>query len=384
MKIAILSQYPLDLSNSRGGVESSMIGLIEELKNFDDMDLHIITSTTQVNENKTIVRDGFTLHYISSPKLPQLITSLTFDQCRIKRKIHEIKPDLVHAHMTAPLYGYPALKSGCQTIITVHGIMREESKTWKGVLGFIKRIMFLPMENYVFKNAKILTVVSPYVKKKIRKWCNGNIHVIPNGVRGDFFEIKNNEIENRLLFVGGIEPRKGLLNLLKAINMVKNEISSVKLHIVGRVRKKMYFNSLIDYVEKNNLSRYVIFKGGLTEDELKKEFSECSVFTFPSQEESQGIVLLEAMAAGKPVIATNIGGIPYIVDNGKTGLLIEYGDVEGLARGIIKLLKNKELREEYGKNGREKAKLFSNIEIAKKYYALYKNLFLERKLYQKK
>lgn len=376
MKIAILSQYPLDLSNTKGGVESSTVGLIRELKKFNDLDLHMITSTKQIDKDNTIVKDGVNFHYISSAKLPQLITSLTFDQCRIKRKIHEIKPDLVHAHMTAPLYGYPALKSGCQTIITVHGIMHEESKTWQGVLGFIKRIMFLPMENYVFKNAKILTVVSPYVKKKIRKWCNGNLHIIPNGVRGDFFEIKNNEIENRLLVVGGIEPRKGLLNLLKAINLVKNEIPALKLHLVGSVRKKMYFNSLIDYVEKNNLSRYVIFKGGLTEDELKKEFSECSVFTFPSQEESQGIVLLEAMAAGKSVVATNIGGIPYIVDNGKTGLLIEYGNIEGLAREIIKLLKNKELREEYGKNGREKAKLFSNVEIAKKYYELYKKCFV--------
>ena len=103
-----------------------------------------------------------------------------------------MKPDLIHAHMTAPLYGYPALKSGYPAIITVHGIVSEESKTWKGVLGFIKRIMFLPMENHVFKNAKILTVVSPYVKKKIRKRCDVNIHVIPNGVQRDFFEIKNN------------------------------------------------------------------------------------------------------------------------------------------------------------------------------------------------
>lgn len=374
LRIAILSQYPLDLSNTQGGVESSTVGLIKELKKFDDLDLHIITSTKQVNANKTIVSTGFTVHYVSSSRLPRLVTSLTFDQCRLKRKIREIKPDLIHAHMTAPLYGYPALKSGYPAIITVHGIVSEESKTWQGVSGRIKRVLFLVMENYVFKNAKTLTVVSPYVKNEIRKRCDSNIHVIPNGVHEDFFELKNNEIENRLLFVGGLEPRKGLLNLLKAVNIVKDEIPQLKLHIVGRVRKKTYFKSLREYIGKNDLSKYVIFKGSLTEDELKKEFSECTVFTFPSQEESQGIVLLEAMAVRKPVIATNIGGIPYIVDNGKTGLLVEYGDVAGLARGILKLLKNKKLREEYGKKGREKAKSFSNVEIAKRYYELYKTV----------
>lgn len=372
MRLAILTQYPLDLNNIRGGVESSMIGLIRELKKFNGLYLYIVTSTKQVDKNKTIVKDGVTFHYISSPKLPNLITTLIIDQYRVKRKIHEINPNLVHAHMTAPLYGYPALKSGYPTIITVHGIKSEEAKTMKGVLEFIKKILIVPMENYVLKRAEILTVVSPYVKQKIRKKCNGKIYVIPNGVRDDFFDLENNEDDNRLLFVGGIEPRKGLLNLLKAIPLIKKEIPSVKLHIVGRVRKEKYFNSLMDYVDRNNLNKQVIFKGALSDNELKREFNECSVFVFPSKEESQGIVLLEAMASGKPVVATNIGGIPYVVENGITGLLVEYGDVKGLANEIIKLLKDKKLRDKYGSNGKERAKLFSNKEIAKKYYDLYK------------
>jgi len=371
LKIVLLTQYPYDLNNVRGGVESSMVGLVEELKKFDTLELHIITSTKQINKNETIIRDGIIFHYISSPKLPQLITSLTFDQQRIKRKIREINPDLLHAHMTAPLYGYTALKSGYPAIVTVHGIVKEEAKSWQGLMGFIKRKIFIPMERYVLEHAKLLTVVSPYVEQKIKKWCKGNIFVIPNGVQEEFFEIEDKEVENRLLFVGGIEPRKSMLNLLKAVNIVKNEIPSVKLHIVGGIRKKKYFYSLIEYIEKNNLSKYVIFRGALSKEGLKKEFSECSVFVFPSKEESQGIVLLEAMAAGKPVVATNVGGIPYIVENGVTGSLVEHGDVEGLAREISNLLANKDLRKKYAGNGINKAKLYSHKIIAQKYYELY-------------
>lgn len=372
MKIAILTQYPLDLNNVQGGVESSMVGLIRELKNFNDLDLHIITSTKQVNKDKTVSEDNITFHYIPSPKLPQLITSLTFDQYQVKRKIYEINPDLVHAHMTAPLYGYPALKTGYPTIVTVHGIVGEESKTWKGLSGFIKRILFVPMENHVLRNAKILTTVSPYVKQKIRRKCSGEIYVIPNGISGGVFEIENNEIDNRLLWVGGIEPRKGLLNLLKAVDLLKKEIPSAKLHIVGKVRKRNYFNSLTDYVNENDLKNQVVFKGALSNNELNKEYGECSVFVFPSEEESQGLVLLEAMAAGIAVVATNVGGIPGVVEDNVTGLLVEYGNVKGLADGMVKLLKDEQLRRMYGDNGKERAKLFSNKELSKKYYKLYK------------
>ena len=372
LRIAILTQYPLNLDAIQGGVESSMVGLIRELKNFDDLDLHIITSTKQVNKDKTVSEDTTTFHYIPSPKLPRLITSLTFDQYRVKRKIYEINPDLVHAHMTAPLYGYPALKTGYPTIVTVHGIVGEESKTWRGLSGFIKRTLFVPMENHVLRTAKILTTVSPYVMQKIRRKCGGEIYVIPNGISDGVFKIENNEVSNRLLWVGGIEPRKGLLNLLKAINIIRKEIPSAKLHIIGKVRKRKYFDSLTDYVNENGLKNQVIFKGALSNDELNKEYGECSVFVFPSEEESQGIVLLEAMAAGKPVVATNVGGIPHVLEDNVTGLLVEYGDMKGLANRMAKLLKDEQLRRMYGDNGKERAKLFSNKELSKKYYDLYK------------
>jgi len=272
--------------------------------------------------------------------------------------------------------GYYALKSGFPNIVTVHGIAKEEydPKIRSELLDTIRRGVVVPMENYVFEHAKILTVVSPYVKEKIEPFCNGKIQVIPNGIRDEFFNIENNEVDNRLLFVGGIEPRKGLLNLLKAVKIIREKIPGVRLYIVGSVRKQKYYNSLIDYVKKNKLNENIIFKGELSDEEIKKEFSECSVFVFPSKEESFGIVLAEAEACGKPVVASNIGGIPYVVDDNKTGFLVEYDDVDMFAEKILILLSDKNLRDKMGKLGKEKAKQFLNKDIAKKYYKLYKTV----------
>jgi len=373
MKVILLGQYPLNLEKIRGGVETCIIGLVDELKKYPDVELHVV-ATHIMWKDITKHEDGVTIHHLASPPLPRFITVWTIDQYKIIKKIKEIKPDVVHAHMVG--YGYYALKSGFPNIVTVHGIAREEydPKIRSGLLDMIRRRVALSMEQYVFEHAKILTVVSSYVKEKIEPFCNGEICVILNGVRDKFFEVENTEVENRLLFVGGIEPRKGLLNLLKVIEIIKIKIPDVRLHIVGRIREKGYYNSLIDYVKKHNLANVVVFKGALSDKEVKKEFSECCVFVFPSLEESFGIAVAEAEACGKPVVASDIGGIPYVVDNNKTGFLVEYGDIGTFAEKILILLKDKNLRNKMGNAGKEKSKQFSNKDIAKKYYELYKKV----------
>jgi glycosyltransferase involved in cell wall biosynthesis len=377
MRIAMLGQYPSKKEIVRGGVETCIIGLVNELKKYSDLELHIVTTDVKT-KNITTIEGNLAIYYLSSPSLPRFVTATTIDKYKIIKQIKKLQPDIVHAHMTGQ--GYYALRSGFPTVITVHGIAKEEydPKIQPGLLGMLRRRAVLPMEHYVFEHAKILAVVSPYVKAKIEPFCKGEIHVIPNGVRDEFFEIENEEIENRLLFVGGIEPRKGLLNMLKVIEMVKRDIHDVRLHIVGRVRKHQYFTTLEDYVKQNNLEGNIIFKGELTDVELKKEYSECSLFVFPSKEESFGIVLAEAAASGKPVVASNIGGIPYVVDNNETGFLVKYGDVKTFAEKISILLTDKNLRRQMGNAGKEKAKQFSNKKLAERYYTLY-NLVIDDK-----
>jgi len=378
MKIAILTQYPYDIMNVSGGVESSMLGLLKGLEKYDDLDIHIITISPK--PEKHIISDKLYIHYIHTPKLPRLLASITIDQYRVKKKMKQLKPDLINAHMTAPLFGYPALQTGYPTIVTVHGIVSEESKTWIGIAGKIKKIIYSLMEREVLKKSKYLSVVSPYVESKIKYFTLGKcVEVIPNGVGEEFFHIESNNIPYRLLNVGGIEPRKGLLNLIKAILLIREELPQVELHIIGKIRDLIYCNILMNYVKSNNLEKNIIFSGNVSKEILMREIGECSVFVFPSQEESQGIVLLEAMAAGKPIVATNRGGIPFIVDNSQTGIIVEYGDINALKDAIMNLLNNKELNRKFGDAGREKARTFSSEKIASMYYHMYKNIFLYEK-----
>lgn len=165
---------------------------------------------------------------------------------------------------------------------------------------------------------------------------------------------------------------------MKQLKKIKNDNSAIRLHIVGVVRDNEYFRKLLEYTNENDLGNNIKFLGALEYNELRKEYSECSVFVFPSKEESQGIVLLEAMAAGKPVVATRIGGIPYVVKHEETGLLVEYGNPEELGESITILLKHDDLRKKMGYKGIEIAKEYTGKRIAEKIYTIYSNLFFKQ------
>lgn len=373
-KVVIMGPYQMDYTKNLGGAHIHTFDLAEQLKKYNDLDLHILTISNSVKNDKVIKKENITIHYMSSPKLPRFITSLTVDQYKILRKLRELKPDIIHAQGTAPIYGFSASLASKKYLLTVHGIVQKESRTWSGLVGFTKGIVYRKMEKRALKHAQQIIAVTPYVKKTVEPYCNSYIHIIPVGLSDEYFEIKNKEKKGRLLFVGGIEPRKGLMSLLRAIKILKEKGCTVDLHIVGRVRKKEYFERLNQYIIENGLRENIKFEGFLSKDELKNEYAECSVFVLPSKEESQGLVLVEAMAAGKPIVATNVGGIPYVVDEGKNGFIVNYGESEDIAKSILQLLEDDDLRLEMGKNGKRKAMSFTLDKIGKQTYDIYKTL----------
>jgi glycosyltransferase involved in cell wall biosynthesis len=166
-----------------------------------------------------------------------------------------------------------------------------------------------------------------------------------------FFSNVNYEIPNRILFVGYVEPRKGIFNLVKAINQVKNFHKNIKLIVVGKATDINYLRRILQYITNNDLCENIVYKGIIPREDLIEEYQKCSIFILPSLIEPFGIVLLEAMASRKPIIASNVGGIPFFVKNNETGFLVDKGSYEELSKKILLLLDNEELRYEMGVKG---------------------------------
>ncbi len=187
------------------------------------------------------------------------------------------------------------------------------------------------------------------------------ITVIPNGIDLAKFEGKNRRIRNEesasILYVGRVYPeQKGLETLIRSISL----ISYSKRPIVNIVGEDWGGSaSLLNLANKLKVQDRVKLLGRLDSDKLVQAYNSADLFVMPSLFEPFGIVLLEAMASGLPVVASRVGGIPEVVKEGKTALLVPPGNPEELRTAIEELLSNDRLRRAMGNAGRARAGLFS-------------------------
>jgi len=178
------------------------------------------------------------------------------------------------------------------------------------------------------------------------------VSVIPNGVDVQKFVPGERKEKNLLLFHGRMVRRKGLHVLLQALPSLKH---SVKLIISGIVADKRYCEELYALMSTIDLSRHSITHlGPVGTEQLVQLYQRSSIFICPSLKEEFGIVNIEAMACGTPVIATKVGNIPDIIDHMENGILVPPNDPQRLAEAIDYLLENDEDRFRFSKMARQK------------------------------
>jgi glycosyltransferase involved in cell wall biosynthesis len=178
--------------------------------------------------------------------------------------------------------------------------------------------------------------------------------IIPLSVRipekKEVVSIDDNQKQS-ILFVGRFEERKGIDLLLKLIPIISERYPKVIFRLVGLDKGKQYQKSFLQTY--SNLADRVLFLGEKRGDALEDEYKNCSIFIAPSRYESFGLIYAEAMSFGKPVIGTNIGGIPEVIEDKKSGFLCENESLKDFIRAISTLLENNELRENMGAYARK-------------------------------
>ena len=165
--------------------------------------------------------------------------------------------------------------------------------------------------------------------------------------------------EKFLLFVGRIDAIKGLETLLSALNIIhKSEaIPNLQLNIIGGHTDKNgkfsnpEINRLIQLAKKLKINSHINFLGSKTQEELPTYYNAADIVILPSHYESFGLVALEAMACARPVLATRVGGLAYLIKHNESGLLSPPGDSESMANNILQLLEDEDLAIQLGANG---------------------------------
>ena len=271
--------------------------------------------------------------------------------------------DVYEAHNVSG-YGFPnaLAKRGINKpfVHVVHGPLSDEYRQGtrehqspRDTLASLFMKYQARLEKQTAKKASTIIAVSNYSKKRIiddYTVDEAKVRVVPNGVDPEKFKPAQDSAAIKrqfglgddpcVLFVGNLIPRKGLPFLVEAAGKILKEHATAKFFIVGKGPMK---EQIVNSINKKGFWKNFLFVDGLKEEMLALAYNCADVFVLPSIQEGQGIVLLEAQASGKPVVAFDVGGVPEAMRDGETGFLVKLGDIEGFAEAVSKLLSDESL-----------------------------------------
>lgn len=287
----------------------------------------------------------------------------------IIRKLHkiflDIQPDVIHTHLYVMPYAIPATRfiTIKKKIHTVHNTALEEAKPSTRVLNWL----------FYHFNSVIPVAISVAVKETVRECYHiKNVPVIYNGIDigKDMLEKDNRLGGERLSFihVGRFSEQKNHEMLIDAFKIVHDKIPNSELHLIGGGELE---NKIREKVSNMKLSEFVYFEG--IQKDVFSFLKRADVFVFPSKWEGFGISLAEAMRTGLPSVASNVGGIPELIDDGVNGLLVDV-EAESIAQGMLRMA-DKGLRERLGRAARIKAnEKFTASRMVEQYIEVYDNI----------
>ncbi|MCS7138833.1 MAG: glycosyltransferase family 4 protein [Crenarchaeota archaeon] len=321
-------------------------------------------------------------------KSPSGVLKLLRDGFNVARKINRFLEkedfDIIHVHFPFASSILVNLRKDIRkkTIYTAH--VGEEGKRFALDSSAPLALRLFSPDLYLMKRvAKSVILNEPLKKKLIAKGIpEEKLEVIPNGVNVKDFNVSREEVERvkvkyglegiTVMFAGTITPRKGVEYLIKAGEILKDE--KVLFLIVGNLDlDRSYAEKVMEYARRKGVNAK--FTGFISYEDLKALYSACDIFVLPSLEEGFGIALTEALASGKPVIGSNVGGIPMQIKDGWNGFLVEPANEEQLSRKIKYLVENSEERKIMGQNSRKLAEdQFDWSKIAERYLKVYKEV----------
>jgi glycogen(starch) synthase len=348
---------------SLGGVSEHAYQLSRQLVQLG-CEVHVVCKHVKGRSSHEVV-DGIQVHYLITNKGPPwlfLPKRSILDDFSKKWKF-----DLFHSQ--GPCGAFIQLDK--PLLVTLHGTSADEAKEVFLDLADMPRLGILNFNAYLIhalavpstylpsvflrrtiKRATRIIAVSQFVKKQAQKIFHATpekIEVIYNGAkRGPTVPFKEKKDATPIiLYVGYLGVRKGLPYLMSALDLVLRENQRARAVIVGNGSLK----SLCQFMaRKLNIFHRVTFTGSVTENEKIGWYQKADVCVIPSTYEPFPMVALEALAAGKPVVASNVGGLPEVIHNGVNGLLVQPRNPKEIAEAVNRVLSDEELARKMAKN----------------------------------
>lgn len=220
----------------------------------------------------------------------------------------------------------------------------------------------------LIRKANIIAVPSVFLKEILEKAVGRKLVILPNLIDIEIFRYRERKKLKPIIIISRqLEPRYNISCALRAFKIIKNFYPEAELKIAGTGSEEEKLKKLKDEL----FLKDVYFLGTLSHNELSSVYDECDIMMNSSNVDNFPGSILEAFACGLPVVTTKAGGIPFMVKEGETGILVEPNDHEGLAKGVMNLLEDYSLATSFSKNARKVAEEYTWEKVKNVLFKLY-------------
>jgi glycosyltransferase involved in cell wall biosynthesis len=297
---------------------SAPSALLEGLAELPEVEIHVVGCVREHLRAPEKLADNIYYHAVRISRWAFLRTAYLPCVLRIRRQLQQIKPDVVHGQGTERYQGLAAAYSGFPSLLTIHGNMRQIAKALNArPLSF--HWLTARLEPLALRRASGVLCLSRYTYEQVRDLAR-RTWVLPNAVQKAFFEVAAQPASPpRILCVANIAPYKNQNFLIRTLDPIAAS-SGIQLIFLGRFGSDSYAQEFLSMVQARPWCSHQGFQAGPA---LRAQFANARLLVLPSLEDNCPMVVLEAMAAGVPVAASRIGGIPDLVQDGVTGVLFD-------------------------------------------------------------
>lgn len=352
MKVAVVTSFPDDPGAPRGGVQAVSVTLVRALARFDDLDVHVVTTSRSCPAVTTQRWDRVTIHRLPWAGGGMLRNATGPGRRQVQEYLRHLKPDVVHAHDT---YGLMVKGLAMPRVFTIHGFIHGDTLVSGERFARLRSWLWRRVETSGWADQPHIISISPYVRERLHGIATGAIHDIDNPIAERFFDIARAEDKAIIFSAAVVTPRKNTLALVDAVAELAASGIDCSLRLAGSLDEESYVQQVRERIRRHGLDDRAHLLGSINTQQIERELASASVFALASLEENSPMGIEEAMAAGVPVVTSNRCGMPYMVRDGESGFLVDPLDPQDIAWRLKQLLENDELRHSMGAKGHEVA-----------------------------
>jgi glycosyltransferase involved in cell wall biosynthesis len=379
MRIAILTtdnrEHYKDYTNPVPHFGTAPEALLQGFTRRPDLEIHVVTCAREQMHSPQKLAENIWFHSLLAPKIGWMRTLYQGCIRATRKKLREIRPDIVHGQGTERDCAISAVFSGFPNVLTIHGNLRLIAKITRA-----KPLSYpwlaARLEALTIPRSHGVVCITQYTREAVVPLAR-QTWVVPNAVDARFFEVENKPDESgTILCVGNVCVRKNQNAFIRALDDCALAKKAKVVFLGGTVDGDPYAEEFLSLV---NSRPWCLYAGFADREALKGYLKHASLLALPSLEDNCPMVVLESMAAGVPVVAAKVGGVPDLIEDGKTGLFCDPLNPSSMRSAVERMLHDSALATEIAKSAKRRAlQRFHPHAIATRHAEIYEEVLGRR------